>query len=95
MTTIPNLPIPAGALAGDWYGAGGCDHPDDISRTLTWSLHDVDEVRVSVAGVQCADCRDERFVLLAPGSADVELDAGDARQLAGAPLDAADSLDTL
>jgi hypothetical protein len=55
MATTPNLPIRAGAVAGDWYDIGGCGHPEDISRVLTWSLHDVAEVRVAVKGAQCVD----------------------------------------
>jgi hypothetical protein len=95
ITAIPDLPIPAGAIAGDCYDIGGCDHPADISRTLTWSLHDVDEVRVTVAGAQYADGRVDRYVLLHPDRRDVELTAAGAHQRAAALLNAADSLDAL
>jgi hypothetical protein len=47
-----NLPIPAGAVAGDWYDVGGCGYPGDVSRMLTWSQHNVWRVHVAVVRAQ-------------------------------------------
>jgi hypothetical protein len=64
MTTIPDLPIPAGAVAGDGYDTGGCDHPDDFHHTLTWARHDAAGVCVAVTGQQYLDGRIDRYVAL-------------------------------
>lgn len=39
-------------------------HPDDGRGVLTWSLHNVVPVRVTVAGAQYVDGRVERYMLL-------------------------------
>jgi hypothetical protein len=91
MTTTPNLPVPAGAVADDW-----CDLPDsdgDMARPLTWSRHDTDKIGVAVDGWQSTDGTVTRSVSLY--DTDDELDARDARRLAAALLNAADELDGL
>ncbi|WP_322860114.1 hypothetical protein U8D42_12735 [Mycobacterium europaeum] len=87
----PDCPIPAGAVAGDWFDVGD----PDAHRMLTWSRHDVIQVRITVEGTQYVDGRVERRVTLYPNSSDVDLTAAGARQLAAALLNAADALDML
>ncbi|BDB42828.1 MULTISPECIES: hypothetical protein [Mycobacterium] len=91
-------PIPAGAVAGDWdiwHDITGRSCPQDCYRPLTWSQHDVGEVSVTVAGAQYGNGELFRYVLLRPDTGDAELTAPQARRLAAALLDAADSLDAL
>lgn len=44
------MPLPAGAIAGDWFVGTG--HPDDVSRVLTWSRLDAAGAVVAVEGAQ-------------------------------------------
>lgn len=89
-TDRANLPIPTGAVAGDWIGL-----TEDSLRLLTWSSCDVGGVVVAAQGVQYgADGRVERHVGVWPDRFDAELTISQARQLAAALLDAADELDS-
>lgn len=62
MTTLPDLPSPAGAIAGDWSNMTG--HPDAGRGVSPGRLHNVVPVRLTVAGAQYVDGRVERCVLL-------------------------------
>ena len=91
-TQLPDLPVPAGATAGDW-----CDLTDiegGITRSLEWSRHDAAGVGVAVDGWQQADGRIDRCVSLYDTESK-ELTAAGARQLAAALVEAADALDRL
>ncbi|MEE6177550.1 hypothetical protein [Mycobacterium sp. 050134] len=89
---IPDLPIPAGAVAGDWCDTE-CVALEDAFRFLTWSRHDASGVVVAVGGMQFGDGHVERNVTLLAESRDVDLTAAGARWLAAALLNAADALE--
>lgn len=94
VSNAQRIPVPTGAVAGDWPGPG--THPDDLMRFLTWSRHDTAGAVIAVEGVQYADGRiDEPHVVVYPGGASLELTAATSRQLAAALLNAADALDGL
>jgi hypothetical protein len=84
---LNQLPIPPGAVVGDW-----CDRS---FRPLTWSRHDAAGAVISVDGTQYGDGTIERRITLISATADSELEASAARQLAAGLLDAADALDAL
>ncbi|OBF22922.1 hypothetical protein A5725_12035 [Mycobacterium kubicae] len=86
----PNLPVPAGATAGNWSDLTDID--GNMARPLTWSRHDTDKVRVVVDGWQDSDGNIEKCVSVYD---EAELTAADARRLAAALLNAADELDAL
>lgn len=88
--TFRQPPIPAGATADPWYD--GIDEGEQI-RSLNWSNHDTPKVAVGVDGRQYfSNGNVERFIALYPGG-DCDLTANEARQLAAALLNAADTLD--
>ncbi|WP_226864381.1 hypothetical protein [Mycolicibacterium baixiangningiae] len=94
ISNIRRIPVPVGAVAGDWPGPG--THPEDLMRFLTWSRHDAAGAVVAVEGVQYADGRvAEPQIVVYPGGASLELTASTSRQLAAALLDAADALEGL
>lgn len=86
------LPVPSGAVAGDWDEYTGV--PGGRLRFITWSQHAAAGVVVAVEGTQYADGQ-----LTAPSiwlHDDVEeLTAADARRVAAVLLDAADALEML
>lgn len=84
--------IPAGAVAGDWFGFSGV--PGDAMRYLTWSRHDTAGAVVAVEGTQAGDGQLLSRCISVYDSTE-ELTAAGARQLAAALLNAADSLDAL
>jgi hypothetical protein len=93
-TDLSKLPIPTGAVAGNWTGF--TNYPEDLHRPLTWSSRDVGGVVVTAQGVQRgADGRIERHVGLWPEYIDTELSVAAARQLAAALLDAAEAIDSV
>lgn len=90
--TPPACPIPAGAVAGEWFEFTGV--PGDVLRHLTWSRHDAAGVVVTVEGDQAGDGQlISQCISLYERIED--LSAAGARQLAAALLNAADSLDAL
>lgn len=86
----PNLPIPAGATAGDWDSF--CTVTGLLCRSLDWSKHDTDIVSVSVDGTQFSDGDVSQGVSLY-GADGKELTADQARALAAKLIEAADALD--
>ena len=50
LSNQPALPVPAGAVAGDWDQL--TDAPDDLLRFLTWSRHDAAGV-LNLKDVSC------------------------------------------
>lgn len=55
--TPPARPIPAGAVAGDWFEFSGV--PGDVLRHLTWSRHDAAGV---VVAVECTQDGDDQLI---------------------------------
>lgn len=90
---VAGIQTPAGAVADDWHNPSG--HIEDVSRTLTWSIHDVDDSTVAVQGEQYADGRVQRSILMLPEGRDSDLTSDQARQIAAALVAAADVLDGL
>ena len=88
--TTPNLPVPAGATAGEWDSV---DLDDHLCRSLEWSRHDTDKVGVGIDGFQHATGEVTRRISLY--EADQELDAGEARALAVKLIEAAAAMDGL
>ncbi|NOP96966.1 hypothetical protein [Mycolicibacterium fortuitum] len=88
----PNLPIPAGATAGEWDSF--CLTTGLLCRSLEWSRHDTDIVSVSVDGTQFSDGDMGRGVSLY-GADGKELTVDQARALAAKLIEAADVLDGL
>ncbi|ORA13585.1 hypothetical protein [Mycobacterium asiaticum] len=87
MTTTP-----AGAVAGNWFEFSGV--PGDVMRYLTWSRHDAAGAVIAVEGTQAGDGQlISRCISVYENTE--ELTAVQARQLAAALLNAADSLDAL
>lgn len=86
MTAIqPDVPVPAGAVVGGWFFLNS-GQPEEAYRRLVWARFDTAGIIVAVAGAQYGDGRVERFIEVDDS---LELDAGTARQLASALLDAA------
>ena len=90
---LGNVPVPAGAVVGDWENLSEHVEDMDVFRFLTWSRHDAAGVVVAVEGTQYGDGGVDRYIALRPESFRDELTAADARRLAAGLLDAADSLD--
>lgn len=86
----PNVPVPAGAVAGDWDSLSLDNIP---CRSLEWSRHDTAKVGVRVDGIQDATGEVTRFIALDLGTQD--LGAADARALAAKLTEAADALEAL
>ena len=88
----PNLPIPAGATADrDWPSITSDGVP---VRGLVWSEHNTAKVGLSIYGQQYGD--DGRWTrAISLFGDDVELTAGEARELAAKLLEAADAMDRL
>ncbi|ELR85693.1 MULTISPECIES: hypothetical protein [Mycobacterium] len=92
-TTIPNVPIPAGAASvGDWDGGGRLFY-GSVSATIDklggWLPEDV---RVCTGGFQTEDGAYAWEVVAGPVHPDYPLTAAQARQIGEALIAAADEL---
>lgn len=90
MSTLPDLPIPSGAVADRWWYLDDTD-PAEAFRCLTWERVEVAGIVVGLEGVQFGNGCVDRFVVV---EKTIELScAADVRRLAAALLGAADSLE--
>lgn len=88
--TEPDLPVPAGAHAGDW---DSLTDAGDLSRSLEWGQFDTEKAGVAIDGFQDSTGEVSRCISVYLGRQD--LDARDARALAVKLTEAADALDRL
>lgn len=87
----PDLPIPAGAKAGDW---DSIDLDGVLTRSLEWGRFDTVKVGVSIDGFQNARGEVSRSIALYD-SVGRELTADDARALAAKLVEAAEAMEQL
>lgn len=96
ITTVPNVPIPAGAASvGDWDGGGRLFYGSvlaTIDKLGGWLPEDV---RVCTGGSQTEDGAYAWEVVAGPVHPDYPLTAAQARRIGGALIAAADELNQL
>ncbi|BBZ38741.1 hypothetical protein [Mycobacterium conspicuum] len=92
-TSDPNLPIPAGATAGEWDSID--NETGLLVRSLVWSEHDTGRVGVNVDGFQDASGAVTRGVSIYDVPEGDSLTAIEARELAAALVEAANAMDAL
>lgn len=94
-TTIPNVPIPAGAVSVQNWDRGGRLFYGAVSPTIPASGWMPADVRISTGGVQDGDGTYEWEICVGPLDPDNPLTAAQARQIGEALIAAADELDAL